>query len=179
MNNCRAMSFVLLIATGLLFPLHDLNVFGKDNASDSKKDNGDKDKENNKQNQKEKDDVHPWQKVKSFSGAAKVKPKELKFLVTTPEWRLTLSTEPDGDGKESKIRATLLVETARDQDNEPVNWKQLDVLYDGNATAGGTKVFQDGVSNQGEPKWFMVVVSGHLTQYKLSVEDRGKKRSSK
>src|SRR5204863_3097374 len=97
----RFRGIVVLVAIAVMMQMASEGrfVIAKDKQGDEKQDdpkNGDKDQETHK----EKDDVHPWQKVKSFSGAAKVKPKELKFLVTTAEWRLTFATEPDGDSKE-------------------------------------------------------------------------------
>jgi hypothetical protein len=151
----------------------------EDKDSDSKDDKSkDKDKSHDKGDKKK--DEKGWEKVKSFAGRAKAKDKACKFLVTTKEWRMTFSSEPaETDAKNPKVRAALFVEVLRDQDGEPKNWKQLDVLYDGDAGGGGTKVFSNGLGNDGKPKWFQIIIAGQMSKYHILVEDHGEKRSSK
>jgi hypothetical protein len=149
-----------------------------DKDSDSKDDKA-KDKEKDHEKGDKKSDENGWEKVKKFSGRAKTKNKVHKFLVTTKEWRMTFSTEVAEKDAKGKVRAGLFVEVIRDQDGEPKNWKQLDVLYEGDAGGGGTKVFQNGLGDDGKPRWFQIVIAGQMTTYKILVEDHGEKRSTK
>jgi hypothetical protein len=150
----------------------------KDAKHDDKKDSKDAKKSEDKKpaTRKSNDDSHAWVTVKTFSGTTSSKEKDLKFCITTKPWRVSFSTTKTGSVDSTHIRGALMVETIRDQNDQPKNWKQLDVLFDGEAGVEGKNQFEDGVDDSGQPKWFEIVITGMGTKYNVTVEDQGEKR---
>jgi hypothetical protein len=122
-------------------------------------------------------DAGPWHKIKSAKGPAKNKATAIKFKVNTKNWRLTLHTtaleEQVGKGNvPPSIRVGLMTESLRDVDDLPVNWTQVEVMFQGKPGESGSKMFDTGLDKDGNPKWFEIVISGHRAHYELVVEDQ-------
>lgn len=129
-------------------------------------------------------DSGPWHKIKSAEGHTKSKPVMVKFLVGTQKWRVTIKTSADKDNAgqsnpSSTLRIAVMTETIRNIENKPANWSQVDVLYDGKPGDSGVKVYSDGLSNDGQGKWFQLVITGYLSEYEVKVEDQSADDSPK
>ena len=114
-----------------------------------------------------------WHKIKSGSGDVKVRARQIKFLCTTEHFRITITAKPNTDGVASRFLAALMEETVRDQDGLPKNWKQVQVIAEGEPKKLEPQEFSGGLTRDGKPKWFSVNVSGQKAHYEVIVEDQG------
>ena len=101
----------------------------------------------------------------------------VKFLVGTPKWRLTVKSTADKDttgrsNPSSSIRVALMTATIRDVEGKPANWSQVDVVCNGKPGDTNVKVYNDGLSKDGQEKWFSLVITGYVTDYEVTVEDQ-------
>ncbi len=112
-------------------------------------------------------------KVKSAKGTATSTPKLVKFQINTKEWRAHIKAELDksGGGQSGNIRIALMAETARDTKGAPVNWRQLDQIFQGIPPQDITKEFDNGLGKDGKPMWFALSITGNTTNYEVTVED--------
>lgn len=114
-----------------------------------------------------------WHKIKSGTGDVKVRARQIKFLSTTEHFRITISSKANTDGVASRFLAALMEETVRDQDDLPKNWKQVQVIAQGEPKKLEPQEFSGGLTKDGKPKWFSVNVSGQKAHYEVIVEDQG------
>lgn len=115
-----------------------------------------------------------WHKVKSSKGDAKSTHATLiKFQPTTDKFRVTIVAKGNTNGVGSQLRAALMEETVRDQDDVPKNWKQLESLTEGEPKNLDPMEFTGGLNKDGKPKWFAISVTGQKAHYEITIEDQG------
>jgi hypothetical protein len=114
-----------------------------------------------------------WHKIKSSTSDAKTKGTLAKFQPTTDKFRVTISAKPNTDGKASTLRVSLMEATAYDQDGKPANWKQLEMICEGEPKKYEPVEFKGGLDKDGKPKWFALSVYGQKAHYEIVIEDQG------
>jgi hypothetical protein len=118
-----------------------------------------------------------WHKFKSSKGDAKTKGTFIKFEPTTDKFRVTITAKPTTDGVASRLRTALMVETKRDQDDEPRNWEQVQEIAQGEPKNVDPMEFTGGLDKDGKPKWYAISVSGQKCHYEIVIEDQGTGKS--
>ena len=120
-----------------------------------------------------------WHKVTSSKGDVKTRAKLIKFEPTTDKFRVTLVAKANSDGVASQVRAALMEETMRDQDDVPRNWKQVQSITEGAPKNLDPMEFTGGLDKNGKPKWFAITISGQKAHYEITIEDLGTAKASK
>jgi hypothetical protein len=119
-----------------------------------------------------------WHKLTSSKGDVKTTAKFIKFQPTTGRYRVTISSKANGNGVASTFRAALMECTALDQNDKPGNWKQVEVIYQGEPKNLDPKEFDNGLDKDGKQHWLSICVWGQKAHYEITIEDQGSGKRS-